>query len=171
MPRERLSMRTIREVLRLRWEAGLSQREIGLSCRLGRSTVRDYLVRAEAAGLGWPLPEGMGDEALERRLFPPPAPSGVRRPVPEWATLHHELRRKGMTLALLSQEYREAHPDGYGYSQFCAHYQQWAKTLEPVLRQHYVAGEKLFVDYCGPTVPVVDRLRTVHAVVIPVEGD
>ena len=150
-------MRKIKEVLRLRWEAGLSQREIGLSCRLGRSTVRDYLLRAEAAGLSWPLPEEMDEEELERLLFPPTAPSVVRRPLPQWPVIHQELRRKGMTLGLLWQEYREAHPDGYGYSQFCALYQQWAKTLEPVLRQHYVAGEKLFLDYAGQTVPVVDR--------------
>jgi len=157
MPRERLSMRTIREVLRLRWEAGLSQREIAISCRLGRSTVRDYLLRAEAAGLRWPLPEGMDEESLERLLFPPPAPSAVRRPLPEWPALHQELRRKGMTLGLLWQEYRELHPEGYGYSQFCELYRRWEGALEPVLRQHYMAGEKLFVDYAGQTVPVVDR--------------
>jgi transposase len=157
MPRERLSMRKITEVLRLRWERGLSYRAIAVSCRLGPTTVRDYLVRAEAAGLGWPLPEGMDEAALEQRLFPPPAPATQRRAIPDWAELHQELRRKGMTLALLWQEYRASHPDGYGYSQFCALYQQWAHTLEPVLRQHYVAGEKLLVDYAGPTVPVVDR--------------
>ena len=158
MPRERLSMRTIREVLRLRWEAGLSQREIGVSCRLGRSTVRDYLLRAEAVGLSWPLPEELDEEALERLLFPPPLDSTRHRPLPDWAGLHQELRRKGMTLGLLWQEYRAAHPDGgYGYSQFCALYHQWANTLEPVLRQHYVAGEKLLVDYAGQTVPVIDR--------------
>jgi len=157
MPRERLSMRTIREVLRLRWEAGLSQREIGISCRLGRSTVRDYLLRAEAAGLSWPLPEGMDEEALEQLLFPAPAASSQRRPEPDWATIHQELRRKGMTLALLWQEYKAAHPDGYQHSRFCQLYQQWASALEPVLRQHYVAGEKLLVDYAGQTVPVVDR--------------
>lgn len=157
MPRERLSMRKIKEVLRLRWEAGRSQREIAVSCRLGRTTVREYLVRAEAAGLRWPLPEGMDEEALEQRLFPPPAPATQRRAIPDWAALHQELRRKGMTLALLWQEYRAHHPDGYGYSQFCVLYQQWAHTLEPVLRQHYVAGEKLLVDYAGQTVPVVDR--------------
>jgi len=157
MPRERLSMRAIKEVLRLRWEAGLSHREIGISCRLGPTTVRDYLLRAKAAGLSWPLPEGMDEEELEGRLFPVPAPSVVQRPLPEWARLHQELRRKGVTLELLWQEYREAHPDGYGYSQFCARYREWANALEPVLRQHYVAGEKLFVDYAGPTVPVVDR--------------
>ncbi len=121
MPRERLSMRTIREVLRLRWEAGRSQREIGISCRLGRSTVRDYLLRAEAAGLSWPLPEEMDEEALERLLFPAPPDAVRHRPLPDWAALHQELRRKGMTLGLLWQEYRAAHPDGYGYSQFCVH--------------------------------------------------
>src|SRR5574340_866242 len=157
MPRERLSMRTIREVLRLRWEAGLSQREIGVSCRLGRSTVRDYLLRAEAAGLSWPLPEELDEEALERMLFPPPPDSPRHRPLPEWAALHRDLRRKGVTLGLLWQEYRAAHPAGYGYSQFCALYHLWANTLEPVLRQHYVAGEKLLVDYAGQTVLVVDR--------------
>jgi len=157
MPRERLSMRKIKEVLRLRWEAGLSQREIGISCRLGRSTVRDYLLRAEAAGLSWPLPEEMDEEQLEQLLFPPPPDAVRHRPLPDWATLHQELRRKGMTLGLLWQEYRAAHPDGYGYSQFCARYHQWANALEPVLRQHYVAGEKLLVDYAGQTVPVVDR--------------
>ena len=157
MPRERLSMRKIREVLRLRWEAGLSQREIGSSCRLGRSTVQDYLLRAEAAGLRWPLPERMNEEALEQLLFPVPAASSQRRPEPEWATIHQELRRKGVTLALLWQEYKAVHPDGYQHSRFCQLYQQWASQLEPVLRQHYVAGEKLLVDYCGQTVPIVDR--------------
>jgi len=157
MPRERLSMRTIREVLRLRGEAGLSQREIATSCRLGRSTVRDYLLRAKAAGLSWPLPEELGEEALERLLFPPPSDSPRRRPPPDWPAIHQELRRKGVTLGLLWQEYRAAHPDGYGYNQFCELYRGWANTLEPVLRQHYVAGERLFVDYAGQTVPVVDR--------------
>lgn len=157
MPQERLSMRTIREILRLRWEAGLSYQAIAVSCRKGQTTVRDYLLRAEAAGLSWPLPEEVDEEALERLLFPP-APDAVRhRPLPDWAALHQELRRKGMTLGLLWQEYRAAHPDGYGYSQFCARYHQWANALEPVQRQHYVAGEKLLVDYAGQTVPVVDR--------------
>jgi transposase len=157
MPRERLSMRKIKEVLRLRWEAGLSQREVAVSCRLGRSSVRDYLLRAEAAGLSWPLPEGMDEEELEGLLFPPPPDSPRQRPLPDWPAVHQELGRKGVTLGLLWQEYRAAHPDGYQYSQFCDLYRRWANTLEPVLRQHYVAGERLFVDYCGQTVPVVDR--------------
>jgi len=157
MPRERLSMRTIREVLRLRWEAKLSQREIAASCRLGRSTVRDYLLRAEAARLRWPLPEGLDEQTLEQRLFPPLPESPRQRPLPDWSAIHQEVRRKGVTLGLLWQEYKAIHPDGYQYSQFCARYHQWANTLEPVLRQHYVAGEKMFVDYCGQTVPVADR--------------
>jgi transposase len=95
-------MRKIKEVLRLRWEAGRSQREIAVSCRLGRSTVRDYLLRAEAAGLGWPLPEELDEEALEQRLFPLPAPATHRRAIPDWAALHPELRRKGMTLVSLA---------------------------------------------------------------------
>jgi transposase len=150
-------MRTIKEILRLRWEAGLSYQAIAVSCRKGQTTVRDYLLRAEAAGLSWPLPEGMDEEALEQLLFPPTAASSRRRPEPDWATIHQELRRKGVTLALLWQEYKAAHPDGYQHSRFCQLYQQWASGLEPVLRQHYVAGEKLFVDYAGQTVPVVDR--------------
>ena len=150
-------MRTIKEILRLRWEAGLSHRAIAVSCRKGQTTVRDYLLRAELAGLSWPLPEGMEEEALERLLFPPPAASSQRRPEPDWETIHRELRGKGVTLALLWQEYKAAHPDGYQHSRFCQLYQQWASTLEPVLRQHYVAGEKLLVDYAGPTMPVVDR--------------
>ena len=157
MPRERLSMRTIKEILRLRWEARLSYQAIAVSVRKGQTTVRDYLLRAEAAGLSWPLPEGMDEEQLERLLFPPPLASSRQRPEPDWATIHQELRRKGVTLALLWQEYKAAHPDGYQHSRFCQLYQQWAGKLEPVLRQHYVAGEKLLVDYAGQTVPVVDR--------------
>jgi len=157
MPQERLSMRTIKEILRLRWEAGLSYQAIAVSCRKGQTTVRDYVLRAEAAGLSWPLPEGMDEEELERLLFPPPAASSHRRPEPDWPTIHQELRRKGVTLALLWQEYKAAHPDGYQHSRFCQRYQQWAGRLEPVLRQHYVGGEKLLVDYAGQTVPVVDR--------------
>jgi transposase len=150
-------MRTIREVLRLRWEAGLSHRAIAVSCRKGQTTVRDCLLRAKVAGLSWPLPEGMDEEQLERLLYPPPPESSRRRPLPEWSTIHQELRGKGVTLGLLWQEYRAAHLDGYQYSQFCDLYRHWAMALEPVLRQHYVAGEKLLVDYAGQTVPVVDR--------------
>lgn len=157
MPRERLSMRTIREVLRLRWEAKLSHREIAISCRLGRSTVQEYLLRAKAAGLSWPIPEELDEERLEQLLFPPRAESPGKRPLPDWPAMHQELRGKGVTLGLLWQEYRQSYPEGYGYSQFCSLYREWAGALDPVLRQNYIAGEKLLVDYCGQRVPVVDR--------------
>ena len=116
-------MCTIKEVLRLRWEVGLSHRAIAVSCRKGQTTVQDCLLRAKAAGLSWPLPEGMDEEQLERLLYPPPPESARRRPRPDWPAMHQELRRKGVTLGLLWQEYRAAYPDGYQYSQFCDLYQ------------------------------------------------
>jgi len=158
MPQERLTMRKIHEVLRLKWECGLSNRAIGRSCSLHHSTVGEYLRRTEEAGLSWPLPEDLDEDALYERLFPKPARSSPKNiPEPDWSEVHTELRRKGVTLRLLWVEYREAHPDGYGYSQFCNLYRRWAKKLKPSMRLTHKAGEKLFVDYAGQTVPVVDR--------------
>jgi transposase len=112
-------MRKIREVLRLKWESGLSNRAIARSCNIAHSTVREYLHRAKAAGLTWPLPEALDEDQLDRLLFPTPAPpSGRMIPGPDWQSVHTELRRKGVTQRLLWLEYREAHPDGYGYSRF-----------------------------------------------------
>lgn len=155
---ERLSMRKIREVLRLRFESGLSARQVAASLQMARSSVGEYERRLAAAGLGWPLPEGLSDAVLERRLFPPPpaVPAGSR-PVPDWATVHGELRRPGVTLMLLWEEYRAAHRQGFGYSWFCQHYQDWAGKLDVVMRQTHRAGEKLFIDYAGQTVGIIDR--------------
>ena len=151
-------MRRIREVLRLKHELRRSHREIAGSLGIANSTVSDYTRRASAAGLSWPLPEGLDDAALEAALFPPSPPSGVRRPVPDWDRVHRELQRhKGVTLELLWLEYREVHPDGYQYSWFCGRYKAWRKQLDVVMRQVYRAAEKAFVDYAGPTFPVVDR--------------
>jgi len=112
---------------------------------------------AKAAGLCWPLPEGLSAEELDDLLFPQRGPtSGRNIPQPDWAEVHKELRRKSVTLSLLWVEYRQEHPDGYGYSQFCHHYRTWAKQLKPMMRQKHKAGEKLFVDYAGQTAPVVD---------------
>ena len=139
-------MRKIKDVLRLH-AAGRSARQIGPSVGVGRSTVAEYLRRAEVAGLSWPLPEGLDDETLERRLFPPPPPSKGRQfAEPDWAAVHRELKRPGVTLALLWDEYRGQHPDGYGYSAFCEHYRSWAGRLSPVMRQRHAAGERMFVD-------------------------
>ena len=119
--------------------------------------MRRYVSRAEAAGLGWPLPPDVGDEALEALLFPPPPAAGTARPVPDWAEVQRELRRRGVTLQLLWLEYKAVHPDaGYQYTQFCEHYRRWRDGLDPVLRQEHRAAEKVFVDYAGQTVPVVD---------------
>lgn len=160
MAKKRLSVRKIKEVLRLTFEGGRSQREIALSLNIGRTTVGEYVNRAREAGLGWPLPEGCDDARLEAVLYPPPLASGTERPLPDWAAVHQELSRRKktkVTLQLLWLEYRAAHPeDGYGYSRFCELYREWRETVDVVCRQPYVGGEKGFVDYAGRTMPVVD---------------
>ena len=150
-------MRQVREALRLHFEQHRSQREIALSLGLSQSTTHAYLRRFAASGLAWPLPPELDDAALDARLFRRTAlPQHHERPRPEWATVHQELKRKGVTLQLLWHEYKQACPDGYQYTQFCRHYHAWAATVDPVLRQVYVAGERAFVDYAGPTMPIVD---------------
>ena len=158
MPRERLPMRKIRDVLRLN-AGGLSKRRIAAGLNIGRTAVGDYIKRAGRAGLGWPLPEGLGEDDLERLLFPPaPVVSGQGRPPPDWPLLHRELKRSGVTLSLLWEEYRAVHPDGYGYSRFCELYRAWKGRLDVTMRQTHLAGEKLFVDYAGATAEVIDGL-------------
>ena len=152
---KRLPMRKIREALRLRAD-GLSGRQMALSLSLGRATVSDYLRRADVAGLSWPLPADLSDDDLERLLFPRTVGDVCGSfPQPDWAYMHGELRRKGVTLSLLWEEYRSVHPDGYGYSRFCELYTRWEGKLSPVMRQRHPAGERLFVDYAGATMDVV----------------
>jgi transposase len=123
-----------------------------------RELLGEYLRRAESAGLAWPLPSELDDTQLEARLYPLPARGKAdTRPMPDWAEVHRELKRKGVTLLLLWQEYKATHPDGLQYSQFCDRYRYFAGKLDLVMRQHHRAGEKLFVDYAGQTVDVVDR--------------
>ncbi len=156
MAAARLSMRKIKEVLRLR-ALGHTDRAIARSLDIGHSTVRRYRERAEEAGLSWPLPAELSESELEARFFPRPQPAEHARPLPEWKEVQHELRRSGVTLQLLWVEYKEANPDGYQYSQFCERYRQWKGTLDVVLRQEHRAGEKAFVDYAGDTVEIVER--------------
>ncbi len=157
MPGERVSMRNIREVLRLHLGQGLPQRVIAQSLRLGLGTVNGYVARARRARLGWPLPDDLGDERLEAVLFPPvPGVPSDWRPVPDWAWVHRELRRPNVTLALLWEEHRAAAPDGFGYSWFCDLYREWAGRLKPTLRQVHPAGERLFVDFAGSTMAVME---------------
>jgi transposase len=159
MPGERVSMRKIREVLRLRFAQGLSQREIGTSLGLSTGAVNSYLGRARMVGLDWPLADEFSDAELETLLYPPPSELGAeRRPVPDWAVVHRELRRPNVTLSLLWEEYRggAGGQDGFGYSWFCDLYREWAKRLKPTLRQVHTAGERVFVDFAGHTMEVID---------------
>ena len=156
MPGQRLPMRKIRDVLRLRAD-GLSKRKIAASLSIGVTTAGEIIRRVRRAGLSWPLPEKLSDEAIERLVYPPtPVTAKDRRPQPEWAAVHRELRRPGVTLQLTWEEYREAHPDGYGYSRYCDLYRSWEQRLSPTMRQLHVAGERTFVDYGGTTLEVVD---------------
>ena len=150
-------MKKINEVLRLR-AAGLSVREIARSTGAGRTTVYEYLVRADAAGLSWPLPEGMGHDEVEAVLFPPlTAALAERRPVPDWRYVHRELHRgRHVTLRLLWLEWRQDQPEGWGYTQFCVHYRTWLGAQDVVMRLEYLAGARMLVDYSGDKVPVVD---------------
>ncbi len=148
-------MRKIEDVLRLHVR-GLATRRISLATGVGKTTVIEYLRRAGTAGVSWPLPEGLDEAELERLLFPPPPSKGRRIPEPDWAEIHRELKRPGVTLALLWDEYRGQHSDGYGYSAFCEHSRRWAGRLSPVMRQRHAAGERMFVDYSGTRMAVID---------------
>ena len=155
-------MRKVREVLRLYYAAGMSARAIARSLKVSpavpaKAGMGKCIRRAEARGVSWPLPDSVDDAWLERRLFPAPVPNARRRAMLRWSEVHRELRRKGVTLALLWEEYKAAHPEGLQSSWFCEQCRAWASRLDVVMRQEHRAGEKLFVDYAGHTVGVVDR--------------
>jgi transposase len=156
MSAERLSMRKLREIFRLHFEKALSQRAIATSCDIGATTVAEYLVRARAAKLTWPPDPPLDDEALERLLFPHEHQPLRLRPEPDYALVHLELKKKHVTKMLLWQEYREQHPDGYEYSQFCARFREWVAGLSVTMRQDHRAGEKMFVDFSGDGLTIVD---------------
>ena len=157
MAAERLSMRKLRELFRLRFEAKLTTRSIATSLGIGNGTVCDYLGRARVAKRTWPLtPELDDDAALTALLFPEDAKALAERPEPDWARVHAELKKKGVTTLLLWQEYLEAVPGGYQYSRFCERYGRWRATSSVTLRQEHRAGEECFVDFSGDGVQVVD---------------
>ena len=151
-------MRRIREILRLKHECGASDRAIGRSLGIARSTVALTLDRVAAAGLAWPLSATLSDRVLEALLYAGAGSrQGMRRKAePDWTHVHRELRRPGVTLMLLWEEYRAREPGGYGYSRWCDLYRSWEGRLSPTMRQAHPAGERLFVDYAGQTVEVVD---------------
>ena len=160
MPAERIGMRDAREIIRLK-SSCVSAHEIARRLGLARSTVRETLRRMEGAGLSWPLPEDMNDEALEAALYASRRSKRGHRRIeePDWACVHRELKRKHVTLLILWDEYIAANPGGYSYSRFCELYRSFDKTLSVTMRQTHAAGERLFVDYAGDGAPVViDRL-------------
>lgn len=157
MPHERISMRKIKEALRLHAESRLSGRAIARSMAIGPATVFDYLARARLANLTWPLPAEFDDASLERLLFPPQGAAPTEHVQPDWGYVHQELRRPGVTLLLLWEEYKARHAEGgYQYSRFCDLYRTWARKVDVTMRQNHRAGEKLFVDYAGDTLGVTD---------------
>ena len=150
-------MRKITEVLRLRYDLGFGYRQIAGSCLVGLGTVSDYLKRAEAAGLKWPLPEGMTEDQLNELLFGCCERGRAAKPLPDFSNIHEQLRtHKHLTLQLLWDEYRQSQPDGYGYSRFCELYSRHRRKLDLVLRQEHTPGEKIFVDWAGDKVPIQD---------------
>lgn len=154
MAKKRLSMRKIKEILRLR-AAGLSARQIGASINAPKSTVADYLKRADSAKISWPLPEKTDETDLVRSLFAFAAPP-TKPPLPDSGYIHTELKKKGVTLTLLWEEYLAENPNGYRYTQFCDYYRSFKGKLNLSMRQTHKAGEKMFVDFAGKTMPIVD---------------
>ncbi len=155
-------MRRIREVLRLASIENLSVRQIASCTGIVHSTVRGYLRRAAAAGLSWPLPEDVDDATIDAMLFPTMEQSTSERPIPEWAEIHRQLGRKGVKLTLLWREFKADHPEAHNYSQFAELYRQWRGGLDLVMRQTHKAGERLFVDYAGMTMPIIDADGEIH---------
>ena len=157
--RRKLTMRQLRQMLRLARD-GASPGHIALTLGVARSTIQDNLKRAAAAGLSWPLPGEMTDEAIENKLFTRNGvkPGMRRRPEPNWAALVIELKKPGVTLQILWEEYRAVHPAGYGYSRFCELFRGFERRLSPTMRQEHVAGDKVFVDYSGKKIAIADSL-------------
>lgn len=155
MPMERMSVRKIKEILRLHHEFHFSERQIAKSCQVSRRTIGRYVQRAKQAGLSWPLPAELDDVQLEALLYPHETKS--QQGLPDWPHIHQELKKKGVTLFLLWEEYQASRPEGISYSRFCQCYRAFKNQLDVVMRQTHKAGEKLFVDYAGMTLPWIDK--------------
>jgi transposase len=150
-------MRLVSEVLRLKHAAKLSHRQIARVLQIGIGTVTNYLAAAERAGLSWPLPAELDEAALATKLWPPATAGEAKFVTPDFVYIHEQLKQKGVTRQLLWDEYCQQHPgQAYQYTKFCTLYGEWRRRLKATMRQTHRAGEKLFVDYCGPTVAVVN---------------
>ncbi|MCA3304136.1 MAG: IS21 family transposase [Roseomonas sp.] len=156
MPTNRITMRRIRETLRLHLQAGLSYNEVGRALKISKSVVGKYVSLARVAGVDWAVAQTLTDDELEARLYRPPLPRSSYQLTPDFAAVHQELKRPGVTLQLLWEEYAAANELAYRYTSFCVKYRAWAQCLKRSMRQTHLAGEKLFVDYAGQTVPLVD---------------
>jgi transposase len=156
MPTPRITMRQIREVLRLHLQAGLSYAETGRALKIPKSTVGSMVLMARAAGVDWAVAQKLDDAELERRLYRPPVPRCSHQLEPDYAWIHQELKRPGVTLQLLWEEYARGNELAYKYTSFCVKYRLWAAGLARSMRQTHSAGQKLFVDYAGQTVPIID---------------
>lgn len=150
-------MANVREVLRLNHELRMSIRQIALATGLSKSSVSNYIHQAEKVALGWPLSEEIDDSKLESLLDAKVVPPPLGKPLPDFSIVHEELSRKGVTLRLLWTEYREQHPEGYSYSQFCEHFSRWAKASKISMRQVHKGGEKMFVDFAGRGIDIQDK--------------
>src|ERR1700676_4348764 len=158
MPTKRLTMRRIHRLMTLRFGAGATTRAISRELGISHSTVREYLARIAAAGITWPLPAELTDRELEQRLF---VNGGVRvgarhHVEPDWAAVARELKRPGVNLMILWEEYRAVHSDGYAYSRYCQLFREFERRLSPSMRQIHVAGDKAFVDFSGKKIPIID---------------
>jgi transposase len=149
-------MRKIREILRLAWQCGRSGREIAQACGISHTAVNDYLATARAAGLQPDQIESMSDLEVTQKLALHRDGHPSRRPEPDWSSIHREMQKPGVTMSLLWQEYKETHPEAWQRSQFCVHYRRWQKRMRLTMRQTHKAGEKMFADYAGQTIPVVN---------------
>jgi transposase len=148
-------MRKVREVLRLKHVLGMSYRKISEATGVGKTQAAEYVRRAEAAGMTWPVPPGIDDAELDRRLFPVVDDIRARAAI-DWPTIENELKRRGVTLLLLWQEYLADQPDGYSYTRFCELHKGWKQTVSATMRQTHLAGERLFVDWAGDTIGIID---------------
>ena len=177
MSTERLSMRKIKEILRLKFEAKLTNRQIGRSVNLSPGTVCRYLQDATVKGITWEIAKTLDEELLEEKIFGISEEKFGRLVMPDWLYIHKELQKKGVTKQLLWNEYRSQHDDkAYRYSQFCMHYRNWQRSQRLSMRQQHKAGEKLFVDYAGQTIPIYStddsqiRKAQIFIAVLPVSN-
>ena len=158
MPTNRITMRQLRESLRLHLQANLSYNEVGRTLKISKSVVGKYMSLARVAGVDWSVALTLSDEELEAKLYKAALPRNSKQQLPDFANVHTELKRAGVTLQLLWEEYAKGNDLAFKYTSFCVKYREWACGLKRSMRQIHIAGEKLFVDYAGQTVPLIDAV-------------